>query len=80
MPQELTSENEQTLPGHVASTAGLGVLVAMRPMQFEDGRVGWYVDHPDFYCDIEPDEHGVWSVFFRDKDGKEAFAENRTDA
>jgi hypothetical protein len=27
MPQQLNSENAQTLPGHVASTVGLGVLV-----------------------------------------------------
>ena len=26
MPQELNSENEQALPGHVASTVGLGVI------------------------------------------------------
>ncbi len=27
MPQELNSENAQALPGHVASTVGLGVFV-----------------------------------------------------
>ena len=57
------------------ATEGLGVSVVMRPMEFEDRRVGWYIDHPDFYCDIEPDEAGIWSVFFRDKNGKEAFGE-----
>lgn len=49
----------------------------MRRMDFEDGRVGYYIDHQDFYCDIERDLDEIWSVFFRDKDsGKEGFAEH----
>ena len=52
--------------------------VTMRPMEFEDGRVGWYIDHPNFYCDLEPDESGVWSVFFRERNtGKEAYGERQ---
>jgi hypothetical protein len=48
----------------------------MRKMEFDDGRVGWYIDNKDFYCDIEPDENGKLSVFFRDrKSGKEVFKE-----
>lgn len=40
--------------------------VKMHKMTHEDGCIGWFVDHPDFYCDIEQ-EDGRWSVFFRDK-------------
>lgn len=33
----------------------------------EDGNTsGYYIDHPEFYCDLE-EEKGVWSVYFRDK-------------
>jgi hypothetical protein len=33
----------------------------------EDGNtLGYYIDHPGFYCDLE-EEGGVWSVYFRDK-------------
>lgn len=49
--------------------------VFMRPMSSDDGRNGWYVDGPGFYCDIEPNNEGQYSVFFRDKDGKEGYAE-----
>lgn len=50
----------------------------LKPMIFDDGRKGWFVDHPEFYIDIEPDETGKWSCFFRHKpSGKEAFAERR---
>ena len=50
--------------------------VIMRPMQFDDGRIGWFIDHPEFYCDIEQDTDGKWSVFFRDrKTQNKAFAE-----
>ena len=39
----------------------------LREMTAEDGSsLGWYVDHSDFYCDIEK-EDGVWGVYFRDK-------------
>lgn len=50
----------------------------MLPMEFEDGRRGYFIDTPEFYCDIEPDaETGTWSVFFRDqKDGSEGFGIN----
>lgn len=65
--------------GQSALTDGLGANhVAMRPIQFEDGRLGWYIDHPDFYCDLEPDINGTWSVFFRDRaTGKEVFGERQ---
>jgi hypothetical protein len=46
----------------------------MVPMEFGDGRVGYYLNTPEFYCDIEPDKNGVWSVFFRDmKTGSEGY-------
>lgn len=51
--------------------------VSMRPMEFDDGRKGWYIDHPEFYADIEPDpDSGRWTVFFREKaTGREGYAE-----
>lgn len=30
----------------------------------EGGVEGWYIDHPEFYCDMEC-EDGLWSVYFR---------------
>lgn len=54
-------------------------LVAMRRCDFEHGW-GWYIDHPEFYADIEPDEAGVWSVYFREKSGKDAFGERKKQA
>jgi len=47
-----------------------------RPMHHEDGRQAWYLDHPDLYCDVEQDEAGKWSIFFKDRRaGHEAFGE-----
>ena len=67
---------QPTPPAVVLSTALLDApSITMRRMDFDDGRVGWYIDHPEFYCDIEPDSSGVLSVFFRDKNGREAFGE-----
>lgn len=49
-------------------------ITTMVPMEFEDGRVGYYLNTPEFYCDIEPDKSGVWSVFFKDmKTGSEGY-------
>jgi hypothetical protein len=53
---------------------GTGPKHIMVPMEFEDGRIGYYLNTPEFYCDIEPDGRGVWSVFFRDtKTGLEGY-------
>ena len=39
----------------------------LKEMKAEDGSsLGWYVNHSDFYCDIEK-EDGVWGIYFRDK-------------
>jgi hypothetical protein len=39
----------------------------LKEMKAEDGSsLGWYVNHSDFYCDIQK-EDGVWGVYFRDK-------------
>jgi hypothetical protein len=39
----------------------------LKEMTAEDGTsLGWYVNHSDFYCDIQK-EDGVWGVYFRDK-------------
>jgi hypothetical protein len=77
------------LPGVLSVTPGTPLTVTnstiqlnanavlMQRMEFDDGRVGWYITHPDFYCDIEPDKDGIWSVFFRDKNGSEAFGERK---
>jgi hypothetical protein len=39
----------------------------LKEIKAEDGSsLGWYVNHSDFYCDIQK-EDGVWGVYFRDK-------------
>jgi hypothetical protein len=39
----------------------------LKEMKAEDGSsLGWYVNHSDFYCDIQK-EDGVWGIYFRDK-------------
>lgn len=53
-------------------------IVTMKHMTMEDGSDGWYADHPEFYCDIEKTEEGDWSIFFKDKNGKEAYKEMTT--
>jgi hypothetical protein len=51
MPQELNPENEQALPGHVASTVGLGVCVLVRGVvvawfaDFDDAAGGWCTEN-----------------------------------
>ena len=45
-------------------------------MMSDDGRQSYYVDAPGFYCEIEPNESGQYSVFFRDDKGREGFAES----
>jgi len=55
---------------------GESKLIQMKEMQLENGSVAYYVQHPDFYCDIEQDENGVWSVYFRDRiTGQEVYKE-----
>ena len=49
--------------------------LAMHPMESENGTKGWYVDGPDFYCDIERAPGEQYSIFIRHKDGTEGFAE-----
>ena len=53
--------------------------VVMKPMTSEiTGNVGYYVSHPEFYCDIEKDANGVWSIYFRDVNTKqELLVENK---
>lgn len=50
-------------------------VVVMKPMLLANDMTGYYIDHPDFYCDLEVDEIGNWSIFFRDREGNEAFGE-----
>lgn len=45
----------------------------MREMITSDGLKSWYVDAPEFYCEIEPTKSGQYEIFFRDKNGKEGF-------
>lgn len=39
----------------------------MKPMQYDDGRIGWYFDCADFYADIDKDADGKYSIYFRDR-------------
>ena len=49
--------------------------LTMKSAEHEDGRVMFYIDAPTFYCEVEPDENGKYSVFIRDSKGREGFAE-----
>jgi hypothetical protein len=51
--------------------------VFAKKMFKEDGSsIGWYIDHPEFYCDIEQ-EGGVWSVYFRHREtDQEVYSES----
>lgn len=51
-----------------------------KKMVDEDGStLGYYINHPDFYCDLE-EEGGVWSVYFRDKKtDQEVFEEQKVE-
>jgi hypothetical protein len=56
MPQELNSENAQALPGHVASTVGLGVCVLVR-----GAVVAWFAAFDDAAEDWCTENHfGEW--------------------
>ena len=47
---------------------------ALKTMRHEDGRISYYLDHPDFYAEFGCDG-GKWSAFVRDPKGAEGFAE-----
>lgn len=38
----------------------------LKKMATEGMREGWYVNHPEFYLDLEKEEDGSWSVLVRD--------------
>lgn len=47
---------------------------ALHTMQYEDGRIGWYFDCDGHYIDVEKDDAGKYSVYFRDRaTGKEGW-------
>lgn len=68
-----------------ALTAALAAAPAAQPntiafMQYyetEEGINGWYLHHPQFYCDIEQQgkNSSEWSIFFRHVNGSEAYSE-----
>ena len=50
--------------------------IGLTHMGTEERPHQWYLDGPDFYCDVERDDAGAWTVFFRDqKTGQEGFGE-----
>lgn len=70
-----TAEYIGRLRTALASAAAQPDTVFMHPMENESGEKGWYLHHPDFYCDLEPSGSG-WTIFFRHTaTGKEAYAE-----
>ena len=51
----------------VVSPKEENIEFVLKEMKAEDGTsLGWYVNHSDFYCDIQK-EDGVWGIYFRDK-------------
>lgn len=39
----------------------------LHTMEHDDGRIGWYFNCDGHYIDVEKDENGKYSVFFRDR-------------
>jgi hypothetical protein len=51
------------------------VFTAKRYTDENGELVGFFIDHPDFYCDICPEDN-TFGVYFRDKiSGKEVYGE-----
>lgn len=44
----------------------LAVGRVLKKMATEGMKEGWYVNHPDFYLDLEKEQDGSWSVLVRD--------------
>lgn len=54
---------------------------ALHTMQYEDGRIGWYFDCDGHYIDVEKDDAGKYSVYFRDRaTGKEGWLDQADSA
>jgi hypothetical protein len=48
--------------------------LVMRQTTTDEGKPMWWIDAPDFYCDVEQKPNGVFSVYFRHKEsGREIF-------
>ena len=41
--------------------------VVMRQTTTDEGKTMWWIDAPDFYCDVEQEPSGSFSVYFRHK-------------
>ncbi len=61
----------------LAAAPTQAATLTMRPMgpsEEDPERKGWYIDGPEFYCDVERAASGEWSVYFKDRaTGKDAF-------
>jgi hypothetical protein len=63
MAAHLLKQNNVVIPPAAVSPREF----VLKEMTAEDGSsLGWYVNHSDFYFDIQK-EDGVWGVYFRDK-------------
>ena len=49
----------------------------MTSMESDDGTKSWFIDGPDFYCDIDKKPGETYEVFIRDKNGIEGFSEGK---
>lgn len=48
--------------------------LVMRQTTTKEGKPMWWIDAPDFYCDVEQEPNGGFSVYFRHKEsGREIF-------
>ena len=63
------------IPQPVQPASNTSQTLVMQSMESEDGIKGWYIDGPDFYCDIDREPGEPYSIFIRHKDGTEGFAE-----
>jgi hypothetical protein len=72
----IKAHSKMTVFSSLMSTTDL--VTAKRMTNAEGKFVGWFIDHPEFYCDICPEDEN-WSVYFRDRNtNKEVYAESPT--
>lgn len=62
-----------------SAAAQPNTIAFMQYYETEEGINGWYLHHPQFYCDIEQQgkNSSEWSIFFRHVNGSEAYSETQ---
>lgn len=68
---------DDTRAALASAAAQPNTIAFMQYYETEEGINGWYLHHPQFYCDIEQQgkNSSEWSIFFRHVNGSEAYSE-----